>query len=157
MSCCPRIGIGAESSDGLREVTAKQLTQGDVLEDLSQHRAHGDSYVLEVRGFAAVVQHFRAHAANAGERAAHDAQDLGDHDRVGVPRQPKTALGAAMARDEPAAALVRENVAEELGGQFLLLGELLGAHRVLARRLRQESAYCVVGLGRNLHSLSLLT
>ena len=90
--------------------------------------------------------------AHAGHRAADHAQHVGDRDRVGVAGQAEPALGAALGRDQPAAAQVRQDRAEELRRQVLVLGQVLGAGIDWSLAARVSSARMrVLGLSGDLH------
>lgn len=156
MSSDPGIGIVREPGHGARQIAAEHLTQRHVLEYFTQRGAHGDPDVLEMRSLAAVVEGLGPHTANPGHRSTHHAQNIGNHDVVGLSGESKTSLGTPLARDQSPSSKIRQDCAQELARQLLLLRQMFRAHRMLARGQRQQRADCVVGLGGNLHTAILL-
>ena len=122
-----------------------------MLEDLTQRRTHGHPHVAQVRRLTLVVQGLGTHASHTGEGTRHHPQDIGDLDLIGAARQTEATFGAPLGGHEATTAEVGHDGAEELGGQVLLLGEVLGTHGAVTGGQRQEGANRVLSLGRNLH------
>ncbi len=126
-----------------------------MLEHFTQCPAHRHPDVTKMRCFALVRECRGAHAAHAGEWPAHDAKNVGNHDGVGIAREPEAAFGASLTRHEPPTTKIGEDRSEELRREFLFLGEVLGAYRGVARGECEEGPNRVLGLRGNLHSTIL--
>ena len=128
---------------------------------LLEHPAHTgaelDPDVLE-RGCRPGVGHvLRPAAADAGDRALHGADDVGEADLRRRPAEPVAAVGAAPAGDELGAAQLEQDVLEEVERNLLRGRELLTLDRLprLRRGELRKRAQRIVHLRRDPHALIL--
>ena len=122
-----------EQLDGLRQLPRDDIGQRDSLKDRALVRAQRDPYPLQRLGRARVADVLRPLPAHAEKLTVDRPDDVRERDLVRRPGQPESAVRAALAAHQAAAPQVRQDRLEELAGNVLSLGELLGGDMAVLR------------------------
>jgi hypothetical protein len=109
----------------LRQLARDDVRQRDGLEHRPLVRAQRDPHPLQRLGRAGVGDILRPLATHAEQLPVDRPDDIRERDLVRGPRQPETAVRAALAAHQAAAPQVRQDRLEELAGNVLREGELL--------------------------------
>ena len=100
----PRVGIRDHRRDLGRQLAARQVGDGDVLEHAAQRGPHRDPQRDERLLLAGVGELVGSDAAHRGQRSFEGADDVGDGDRRRVAREHPAPVPAAVAlEDQPVA------------------------------------------------------
>ena len=152
-------GSCAELVDRLRQLTAGDIGDGDVLDDAAQVRPHRDPHA----GRAAAAPGYSASSGGPPrtdrERTLDGADDVGDGQLGRRLGEPEAALGAAVAAHDPSVPELAEDVLQEVERDALRVRDPLGLDRLLVGGSRQFDGgpYRVVGFGRDSHSRQCYT
>ena len=152
----PRIRVGREGADALRELAARQIGERDVLQHTAQAGPNGDPDVAQ-RLRAPLVDHLlRADAADVRERPVNRADHVREAHLGGGSCKPVAAVGAAPAGDDPGVPEIGEDVLEEVRRDLLRLGDPFALDRPVTRRGQLDRRPDrIVRLGRDPHAAIL--
>src|SRR5690606_19218271 len=118
-----------ELADRFGQLARRYVREPDLLEDRAFAGAQRDPHLLQGTRGALVPDVLGALAPDAEQGPVDGADDVGEGDLLGLPRQPVAALGAPLAPDESGPAQLAEDVLQEFGRYLLRLGQLDGGHR----------------------------
>src|SRR5947199_6622857 len=147
-----------ELLDLVGEVARRQVSEGGGLEHTAETGAHRHPDLTQALGRACVGEFGEAQIVNVGEGAVDDADDVGQRDLFGRTHEGVATLGAPLTAHEVGPLEVVEDAEEELEGDVLGLGDLLGLDR-LPLGLRGQlghGPHGVVDLGRDPHGSGAL-
>src|SRR4029453_16590035 len=125
----PGVGIGSERAYPLRELPGGDLGHRDEFEDLAFTGPQRDPNLLKGRRRAVIAQVLRPLAADVGQRAVDDPDDLGERDLRGRAGQPVTTLRTPLGVDDTRASQLQQDALQKLRWNLLSRGKSLRGHR----------------------------
>ena len=153
----PGLGVLGELVDRLRELTAGDVGDGDVLDDPAQVRPHRDPHAGESGRRPRVLGLLGRAAADRRERALDGADDVRDGQLGRRFGEPEAALGAAVAAHDAGVPELAEDVLQEVERDALGRRDPLGLDRLLVGGSREFDGcpHGIVGFGRDSHGASV--
>src|SRR3954463_1533479 len=106
--------IRTESEQSGLALRGRDVRERRLLEDAADLRAELEPDVAQPLGRAFVLELVRPHASHGCDRALELADDVGNRDLLRGACELVPALGPPLARNQPAAAELREDALEEL-------------------------------------------
>jgi len=134
----PGVRICSEFGDVARQSAAHHVLEGDVLENVSQARAHRHPDILKALGGAFIDGRLGSESSHLSEWTVERTHHVGEGDRVGGSGEPVTALGSPLTRYDSRSTKVVQDAAQKFGGEVLRRGQRVRGRGLTVRGRQGE-------------------